>query len=201
MLNKRFCSTIHRIAIVTLLLTLIAALPSNAQVYAVVHAFTGAPDGVYPSPIIRDAQGNLYGTTYGGGLTSCGDGYGCGAIFKIDPQGNETIVFGFPGGSAGSNPIATVTEDAAGNLYGTTEGTGFFGLSVIYEVTPSGQETILAPNAETGGALDSPLLVDTNGNIYGMTPYGGDYNCSSDNGGCGMLFRITPSGEFCASYF
>ena len=197
MLDKRFRRTIPRVAIVMSLLTVIAALPANAQYTGtVLHTFTGTPDGVYPSPIIRDAKGNLYGTTYGGGLSSCGDGLGCGAIFKIDPQGNETIAFGFPGGSLGSNPIADVTEDAEGILYGTTEGSGFFGLSVLYKVSPSGRETVLVPNAQIGGAVDTPLLLGANGNIYGMTPYGGDYNCSPDNGGCGTLFSITPGGEF-----
>ena len=201
MLNKRFCRTIHRVAIhrvaiVMSLLTVIAALPANAQYTGtVLHTFTASPDGAFPGPIIRDAQGNLYGTSYSGGLASCGYGT-CGTIFKIDPAGNETLVFDFPGGSDGDNPIATVTEDAAGNFYGTTEGDGYFGLSVIYEVNASGQETVLVPNAQTGGALDSPLLLGADGNIYGMTPYGGDYSCGYDNSGCGMLFEITPSGEF-----
>ena len=196
MLDNRFCGIIHRMAIVTLLLTAIAALPANAQYKGtVLHTFTASPDGAFPGPIIRDAQGNVYGTSYSGGLASCGYGT-CGTIFKIDPKGNETVVFDFSGGSAGDNPIAPVTEDAKGHLYGTTEGVGYFGLSVIYEVKPSGQETVLAPNAQTGGALDSPLLLGGDGNIYGMTPYGGDYNCGYDNSGCGMLFQITPSGKF-----
>lgn len=197
MLRKRFISVrTTLIALFTLsVLGAVAVQPVQAQNYTVVHAFTAAPDGAYPNPIIRDAQGNLYGTTFYGGLASCGFGL-CGTVFKIDPAGNETVFFSFPGGAAGSNPIATVTEDAAGNLYGTTEGTGFFGASVIYKIDPSGQETVLAPNAPTGGAVDSPVLVDANGNLYGMTPYGGDYSCGYDNEGCGSLFKLTPSGKY-----
>lgn len=177
-------------------LATITSAPANAQTYSVFHSFSGAPDGAFPNAIIRDAKGNIYGTTYAGGSTECSGHPGaCGTVFKIDPAGNETVLFTFPGGSSGSNPIATVTEDAAGNLYGTTEGDGFLGLSVIYKISPSGQETILAPNAQTGGAVDSPLFVGRDGNLYGMTPYGGDYNCAQGFG-CGMLFRITQTGKF-----
>lgn len=183
------------IALFTLfLLTSVILQPAQAQIYTVIHTFTG-PDGINPSPIIRDAQGNMYGTTYAGGLASCDFG-ACGTVFKIDPAGNESVVFGFPGGAAGSNPIATVTEDAAGNLYGTTEGSGFLGLSVVYKIDPNGQETVLATDTQTGGAVDSPVFVDKKGNLYGMTPYGGDLSCSSDGFGCGMLFGITQSGIF-----
>jgi len=194
--SKKIFSSVL-LATVFMLLCL-AAITSQlqAQTYSVFHAFTGAPDGAYPSAIIRDAEGNLYGTTYAGGLTACsGHSGACGTVFKIDPEGNETVVFAFPGGAAGSNPIATVARDAAGNLYGTTEGDGFLGLSVIYKIDPSGQETVLVPNAQIGGSLDSPLLVDGKGNLDGMTPYGGDYNCASGFG-CGMLFRITQTGTF-----
>ena len=199
MVRERFSINVRNtlaIALFTLfLLAPVIVQPAQAQTYTVVHTFTGTPDGINPSPMIRDAQGNLYGTTYAGGLASC-EGGACGTVFKIDPAGNETVLFSFPGGAAGSNPIATVTEDAAGNLYGTTEGDGFLGLSVIYKIDPSGQETILDPNAETGGSLDSPLFVDRKGDLYGMTPYGGDYSCGTDDEGCGMIFRLTQSGNF-----
>lgn len=197
MVRERF-SIRNAIAVVLFTLVLSTAVivqPAQAQTYTVVHTFTGTPDGINPSPLIRDAQGNMYGTTYAGGLASCDFG-ACGTVFKIDPAGNESVFFSFPGGAAGSNPIATVTEDAAGNFYGTTEGEGFLGLSVVYKIDPNGQETVLATETETGGALDSPVLVDGKGNLYGMTPYGGDFNCSSDGFGCGMLFRITQSGSF-----
>jgi uncharacterized repeat protein (TIGR03803 family) len=196
MLGKRFRTTIHHAVIGMSLLTVIAALSADAQFNGtVLHTFTASPDGAFPGPIIRDAHGNIFGTTYSGGLASCGEGT-CGTIFRIDPAGNESVVFAFSGGSQGDNPIATLAEDSAGNLLGTTEGDGFFGLSVAYEVNTSRQETILAPNAPTGGELDSPLLVGANGNIYGMTPYGGDDSCGNNNFGCGELFSITPSDEF-----
>jgi uncharacterized repeat protein (TIGR03803 family) len=199
--RKQFSVNVSNILALALLTFLLGGAifvqPAHAQNYTVVHPFTGDPDGIYPSPIIRDAQGNLYGTTYAGGNTACsGHSGACGTVFKIDSAGNETQIFTFPGGALGSNPIATVAEDAAGNLYGTTEGDGFLGASVIYKIDPSGQETVLAPNAQTGGSMDSPLLVGRDGNLYGMTPYGGNYTCGYDDEGCGQLFRLTQSGTY-----
>jgi uncharacterized repeat protein (TIGR03803 family) len=81
------------------------------------HSFQGGADGSYPyAGLIIGADGNLYGTTYGGGY---------GTVFKITPQGVETILHGFQGGNDGANPLAGLIQDESGNLYGTTtEGGG-----------------------------------------------------------------------------
>src|SRR5580704_7161912 len=102
---------------------LVASLPSQAQTYTVIHQFGGFPnDGRMPTaPLIEDAQGNLYGTAYAGGL------YGGGVVFKLDANGNETILHNFlTGGFSenGSNPSGGVVKDRAGNLYGTTQNGG-----------------------------------------------------------------------------
>jgi uncharacterized repeat protein (TIGR03803 family) len=189
---------------VTLLVTLFSAMvvavrPAQAQTYTVLHSFTAGADGAVPSPIIRDAQGNLYGTTRFGGDPSCGLDT-CGTIFKVDRAGNESVLYGFEGGSNGSNPVAGLVRDAAGNLYGTTQGNGFIdGDSVIFKLDPNGQETtLLVADVPDAGALDSPLALDAQGNLYGMSPFGGQPNCglNSFGLGCGTLFRLTPSGEF-----
>ena len=65
--------------------------------------------------LIRDAAGNLYGTTGAGG----GPG-NHGVVFKLDPAGNETVLYAFKGEPDGSQPNGELIQDAAGNFYGTT---------------------------------------------------------------------------------
>lgn len=180
-----------------LLAAAVAAQPAQAQTYTVLHAFTAAPDGAAPNPIIRDAQGNLYGTTKYGGLATCGEGT-CGTVFKIDSAGHENVLYSFEGGDTGSNPVAGLVRDAAGNLYGTTQGNGTIGgASVIFKVDPKGLQTVLyVAHSYDGSSLDSPLTLDAHGNLYGMSPYGGNSNCGDGGGGCGTLFKITPAGKF-----
>ena len=54
----------------------------------VLHSFTGGVDGQFPAGLVLDTQGNLYGTTFNGGLHSCLNGHqgvGCGVVFKLTP--------------------------------------------------------------------------------------------------------------------
>ena len=115
--------------IVTLiLLTAAATLPAQAQIeaagaYTLLHTFTNSPDGALPGALIQDAEGNLYGTTRGGG-PPCDGPFTCGTIFKVDANGKETVLYTFEGGNDGAYPVAALTRDAVGNLYGNTEGNG-----------------------------------------------------------------------------
>lgn len=71
--------------------------------------------------LVRDASGNLYGTTYfGGAYRNCG-GDACGVVFRLDPTGKETVLHSFSGGAGGEVPYGGLVRDSAGNLYGTTE--------------------------------------------------------------------------------
>lgn len=184
------------LTVFALALLAIAAPFAKAQTYTVLHTFTGVPDGTNPSPLIRDAEDNLYGTALagGGGLNNCL--YGCGMVFKIDRAGNETVLYNFLGGANGGFPVAGLARDAAGNLFGTTQGEGGFTQSVVFKVTPDGQET--SYNTTLVGDFDSPVVVDSKDNVYGMEPYGGTPNCGWDREelGCGALFMMTPNGKF-----
>jgi uncharacterized repeat protein (TIGR03803 family) len=105
----------------------------------VLHVFTGEPDGANPNGLLRDKAGNLYGTTAYGGDASCVSFYpGCGTVFKIDTAGNESILYAFKGpkNHDGFHPMAALTADKLGNLYGTTYGStnNFFG--TIFKLTP-----------------------------------------------------------------
>src|SRR5207237_9116314 len=85
----------------------------------VLHSFGGAGDGVQPDAgLMMDRAGDLYGTTIVGGSGNCSAG-GCGTVYKITPDGHETVLYDFKGGSDGNYPYAGVIEDKAGNLYGT----------------------------------------------------------------------------------
>jgi uncharacterized repeat protein (TIGR03803 family) len=202
MLRRQFSIDVRNtctIALVALLLVAaVATQPAQAQTYTVLHAFAAGTDGAVPSPIIRDGQGNLYGTTRFGGIPSCGEDT-CGTVFKVDSAGNETVLYSFEGGTNGSDPVAGLVRDAAGNLYGTTQGNGFIGgASVVFKVEPNGQETSFPTDGVNVCCLDSPLAVDAKGNLYGMSPFGGEPNCGFNpyGLGCGTLFKLTPAGEF-----
>jgi uncharacterized repeat protein (TIGR03803 family) len=109
----------------------------------ILYNFTGS-DGAYPlGALVRDAAGNLYGTTeLGGNLADCSSSYGpgCGTVFKIDTTGKETVLYNFTGGTDGRYPTASLVLDSAGNLYGTTVlgGTGCNGggCGVVFKITP-----------------------------------------------------------------
>jgi uncharacterized repeat protein (TIGR03803 family) len=87
--------------------------------------------------LIRDAAGNLYGTTgKGGGLRACPLQGGCGTVFKLSPTGTETVLYSFTGGADGSNPSGGLIQDAAGNLLGTTEFGSAFRSGVVFKLRP-----------------------------------------------------------------
>ena len=151
----------------------------------VLYSFPGGPEGALPAgSLYRDAAGNLYGTTTAGGGAVGEAGYG--VVFKVDVSGAYTVLYRFTGQADGGDPFSGVVGDAAGNLYGVTMDGGsescFNGCGVVYQVTPSGQETVLY--SFTGGADGQnpydPLVRDAAGNLYGTTPYGG-------NGGFGAV--------------
>jgi uncharacterized repeat protein (TIGR03803 family) len=160
----------------------------------VLHDFTGGSDGLSPvAQLIKDKAGNLYGTTAGGGGGPCFDG--CGTVFKLAPDGTETVLHAFAGGSDGAEPVAQLIKDKAGNLYGTTEEGGSTGCGsgcgTVFKLAANGTETVLY--AFTGGSdgahPEASLIKDSMGNLYGTTTFGGDTGC--ENGpGCGTVFKL-----------
>jgi uncharacterized repeat protein (TIGR03803 family) len=99
------------------------------------YDFTGLSDGASPSgTLLRDSHGNLYGTTPGGGA------YTCGTVFRLTPDGKETVLYSFKGLSDGDQPSSGVVADKQGNLYGTTTYGGSAnytqGLGVVFKITP-----------------------------------------------------------------
>jgi len=169
--------------------------------FSVLHVFTGGADGNNPAAgLIRDAAGNLFGTTYRGGGGPCDvqGTPGCGVIFKLNPStGKYTVLYSFTGGSDGSNPLADLIQDVAGNLYGTTTyngapGCDTFGCGTVFELDTHGGHTVLYSftGKADGGNPAAGVLRDAVGNLYGTTYLGGDLSCSPLHG-CGTVFELT----------
>jgi uncharacterized repeat protein (TIGR03803 family) len=184
---------------VAILIVALLAIAVQAQTYTVLYTFTGGADGGYPqyTRLVMDAAGNLYGTTPFGGDVNCPlqtyPGPGCGVVFKLDPAGNETVLYTFTDGADGAQPWGGVVLDNQGNLYGTAVFGGSFGAGVIYKVDPSGNQTVLHAFERSDGANPSgDLLQDSSGNLYGTTITGGNLT-SCRGAGCGVIFKENPS--------
>ena len=106
---------------IILMVVVVVSGAAQAQSYSesILYSFTGGTDGGQPmGGVVRDAQGNLYGTTYYGGNPGCPpDELGCGVVFKLDSSGNETVLHTFAGSPDGDLPRAPLLRDAKGNLY------------------------------------------------------------------------------------
>ncbi|MGH9644766.1 MAG: choice-of-anchor tandem repeat GloVer-containing protein, partial [Terriglobales bacterium] len=151
----------------------------------------GCADGSTPrAGLALDSQGNLYGTTYKGGV------HGDGTVFKLTQSGTETVLYSFcsqSGCTDGSNPLATPVLDASGNVYGTTLKGGAHGQGTVFEVSQSGAETVLHSFCSLSGCKDGSnpeagVVRDASGNLYGTTYYGGLKK------GRGAVFEVTASG-------
>jgi uncharacterized repeat protein (TIGR03803 family) len=151
----------------------------------VLHTFNGFDGQTPEAGVVRDAAGNIYGTTLNGGSSDNG------VVFKVDTGGNETVLHSF-GGSDGLNPQSSLVRDAAGNLYGTTQIGGSFGDGVVFKVDASGNETVLHSFDGTDGNYPvAGVIRDSAGNLYGTTIFGGNSGC---NMGCGVVFELHPNG-------
>ncbi|MGA8430858.1 MAG: choice-of-anchor tandem repeat GloVer-containing protein [Candidatus Sulfotelmatobacter sp.] len=177
----------------------------------VLYSFQGGTDGIEPAGVVFGPDGNLYGTTVGGGINYSQDGC-CGTVFKLthNPDGSwsKSALYSFTGETDGADPFAPLVIDSAGNLYGTTEGGGGTqnatdcnnGCGVVYELSPSssGSYTYSLLYGFTGGADGAQpigsLILDATGNFYGTTWLGGTTNAPNCNNGCGVVFKLAPSG-------
>ncbi|MFZ0418611.1 MAG: choice-of-anchor tandem repeat GloVer-containing protein [Candidatus Sulfotelmatobacter sp.] len=170
------------------------------------HVFTGAPvgcqncDGDAPlGTLAFDAAGNLYGTASAGGTSNHG------TVFEFTPSTDGgwsyKTIYSFRGVPDGSEPFDGVVFDGEGNLYGTDAnggtGTACSGnCGTVFELSPSAsgwtETTLYSFQGGTDGSSPlNPLVIGSDGSLYGPTPYGGGSpNCSR---GCGTVFQLTPS--------
>jgi uncharacterized repeat protein (TIGR03803 family) len=162
--------------------------PSGAE--TILYSFTGGADGGGPhSGLLLNAGGNLYGITGEGGLL--GSGAGQGVVFKLEPNGVETVVHALTT-AEGSGSASGLITDPSGNFYGTTEAGGAYNQGVVFKVDKLGNYSVLHSFGKRGTADGSAsyagLVRDTTGNLYGTTLSGGRY-------GSGTVFKIDASGN------
>jgi uncharacterized repeat protein (TIGR03803 family) len=189
------------------------------------YKFTFGDDGAYPyAPPVEGADGNFYGDDFFGDtyritpsgnfthlgflgastyapllLGTDGNFYGTtlqDTVAKMSPNGSATVLY-YLGNNNLSQPYSPVIQANDGNFYGTTTagGTGFGG--AVFKLTPRGVLTV-PHNFVHGSDVDGDtptagLLQGSDGNLYGVTIYGG-------TAGCGVIFRITPAGDFSVIY-
>jgi uncharacterized repeat protein (TIGR03803 family) len=163
----------------------------------VLHAFHGGSDGwSLVGGLTKDEQGNLYGTTQqGGSHTNDNCAAGCGTIFKIAPDGSETILHSFDGAAGGYIPDSPPVMDAKGNFYGSTDEGGHVapncepGCGLIYRLSTDGRFDVLYrfSGGADGTFPTGGLRIDDHGNLFGNTAFGGRFNR-------GTVFRLDPHG-------
>jgi uncharacterized repeat protein (TIGR03803 family) len=177
----------------------------SAQTFTTLRSFFGT-DGAYPyAGLIQGADGNFYGTTYGGGSNLSG------TAFKITPRGALTTLYNFcaqefdDSCTDGSQPTAALAPAANGDVFGTTTYGGADGCcsepaGTVFEIAPSGVFTTLHSFCSVGSCLDgiipyAGLVQAANGDFYGTTEGGGVTGSNS-----GTIFKITPSGTLTTLY-
>lgn len=152
-------------------------------------------DGTNPvGGLVQASNGNLYGTTNGGGANAAG------TVFQITLGGTLTTLYSFCSQincADGSNPSATLVQASDGNLYGTTNSDGVNFAGTVFRITPAGQLTTLYTFCSQPGCTDGddPIggLVEAGGNLYGTAAFGGIY-------GYGTVYEITPAGQLTTIY-
>jgi uncharacterized repeat protein (TIGR03803 family) len=172
---------------------------SSGGTFTLVHSFCSMPncaDGEVPQyGLVQASNGSLYGTTPYGGAN------GHGSIFAISPAGAFSTIYSFcaqTNCTDGSTPYDGLIQGPNGYLYGTAAAGGANGDGTVFKITGAGTLTTLysfcsQTNCTDGANPESPLMLASDGNFYGMTFLGGA-------NAVGSIFRITPSGSLSTLY-
>ncbi len=191
-----------RLRFLTALAFWLATAPMDFAQHVQAFSFSG-PDGASAvGDLVADANGNLYGATFDGGIPgggSCNLPHGCGVVFELTPPSSsggswtETTIYTFKDTPDGSSPNGSLVIDKAGNLYGTTQLGGDRGVGTAFELSPPSQpggawsETIIHSFDDSPMDGQEPLaglVFDAEGNPYGTTGFGGAH-------GLGTAFELS----------
>jgi uncharacterized repeat protein (TIGR03803 family) len=177
---------IERAVVLSLLYGLcLATVPTLAQSYEVIHAFT-APGGQPTAPVVASPSGVLYGTTQNGGI------FARGSVFSLTPDGSGGFTylllhsFAGPDGAA---PQHGLVFGADGNIYGTTHAGGASDFGTLFRVGTAGEFTRLHDFSDGGGQDPIDLALASDGNFYGAASAGGAH-------GGGTVFRLGSDESF-----
>jgi hypothetical protein len=180
----------------------------SSWTFTTLHEFL-IQEGTNPhSGVIIGQDGALYGATLEGGLqgSDC-DVAGCGTVYKLQPSltapltplsfWNLTDLYEFTGGDNDGASSSSLVQDQAGNIYGA-DGGGPDNCGLVYQLSRNGgywtfheiYSGFYCPDGNVG--IDpGGLLVDNEGNLYGVTGSGGHGTCPYGRDGCGTVFKLT----------
>ncbi len=167
----------------------------------VLYTFSDLYEDDPPSRLVVDSAGNLYGTI------QYTESVGCGVVFRLSPsttgEWTYTNIYSFVCDSEdGQAPSSGLTPDRYGNLYGVTSAGGAYGDGTVYELTPSAngtwtEQVLYSFGSQSADGLQPQFepVLDSAGDIFGITTYGGDDNCNPYQRpfGCGTIFELTQS--------
>ncbi|MGD0812955.1 MAG: choice-of-anchor tandem repeat GloVer-containing protein [Verrucomicrobiota bacterium] len=134
--------------------------------------------------VIQGKDGNLYG------MADSGGDFGQGAVVKITPSGNFTLLTSFSSTAPFANPTSygNLIQGIDGNFYGTGTSGGTNSDGALFSINPSGTVTLIASFGLSTGIQPGPLMQATDGNFYGVAPFGG-------TNGSGNVYQVTPAGS------
>jgi uncharacterized repeat protein (TIGR03803 family) len=172
---------------------LLAGYParSSAATLTTLHSFLGGTEGTQPhGPLVQGSDGNLYGTTFAGGV------FGAGTVLRINSLGTLTTKYSFSGNTDGAQPRGALIQASDGDFYGITFSGGLSSnAGTVFSINPAGTLTTLYrfTGGDDGANPAAGLVQGSDSNFYGTT-FGGGSN------GMGTVYRINAAGSLTTLY-